>query len=419
MKVRFNLKDRNGLILLKFRYIRGGLPFVFSTRQHIKPKDWNKKTMRAIVRDPKAAPHLADLNRLLQRMEDVVLSVYRKNAGVNKLTNELFREALTNTFIEDQAGQITVMQFLRETMANQKRAKETISNYRHTANTLDNFAGSCRVRCYLDEINHRWLDKFTAWGYREGYSVATVGKFVSVTKAAVNLARRLGMTENTAVNERGFSIRKTPGNKKKIALYDHEVKRIEKIKWDQIETFEGMTRYRLEKVADIILASCETGLRHSDMHKITKNSIVQFRSFTMVQVWTKKTDKPVTIPASERLIKIMEKHRYKLPTATRGEVLRVGRQVLKLAEIDREVAVRETKGGTTTVKHYPLWEKFSAHVTRRTFARNAYMKDPDLLPAIQTIIGHSTQAQTLEYIDVEGMLTAEHYAKRMQRAATQ
>lgn len=418
MKVRFNLKDSGGLILLKFRYLNGALPFVFSTRQHVSPKDWNKKTMRAIVRNALTSPHLADLNSLLQRMEDEVLSVYRQHVGKVALSGELFRDRLNDVFFGQVAETFTLISFIETEMMGMKRKPETLANYRHVANVLSEFKSARRASISLDNIDFEWLENFKNWCFDRNYSTATVGKFVSVIKAAVNMARRMDLTKNKTVTERGFSVKKTPGNRKKLALYAHEVDAIAAIEWSDIDNFEGMTGARLQKVADVILAGCSTGLRHSDFSKVDKSSVVTFRDRQIVQLWTKKTGKPVAIPMDGRLRALLERYGYQLPVISRSEMLVVGRMVLKYAGIDREVTVRETTGNRERFVSYPFWQKFSAHVTRRTFARNAYLADASLLPAIQAILGHSTQAQTLEYIDVEGMLTAEHFAKRMEMNET-
>lgn len=419
MKVRYNLKDSGGLILLKFRYLKGGLPFVFSTRQHVNPKDWNKKTMRAIVRNAAREPHLSDLNSLLQRIEDLTLSVYRENVGRVKLTHDLFRDRLNAEFFGQSAEQWTVVSFLREEMMRLKRSEETIQNYRHAANTLEAFQKSRGGGIGFDDIDFRWLAAFKSWAFEKEYATATVGKFVAIVKAAVNLARKRQLTDNRHVIERGFSVKVTSGNRKKLALYPHEVDAIAAMDWQKLGGMDGMGADRLEKSATVIVAACCTGLRHSDFHKVDRKSVVTFRNYEMIQVWTQKSDKPVAIPLDARLKAILERFDYQLPRVDRSELLKVGRVVLKAAGIDREVSVRDTKGGKSIIVHAPMYKKFSAHVTRRTFARNAYLEDPTLLPAIQAILGHATQAQTLEYIDIEDMLTAERFAKRMEMRGPQ
>lgn len=415
MKVRFNLKDSGGLILLKFRYVKGQLPFVFSTRQHIAPKDWNKKTMRAIIRSATTSPHLADLNSLLQRMEDETLSIYRSNVGRVQLTNDLFRDRLNEVFFNQTSDRLDLPGFMQSVMMKQKRADETLNNYQHTAAILHTFKKDRRASLDMDRIDFEWLDNFKSWCYSKEYATGSVGKFISIIKAAINLARKHNLTDNRHVSERGFSVKKSSGNRSKLALYPHEVAAIAEYNWLSIGSVDGITGERMQRYADVIVAACSTGLRHSDFDKVTKESIVSFRKRQIIQVWTQKSDKPVAIPLDARLRSILEKYNYQLPAMDRSQLLVVGRVVCRLAGIDREIAIRETTGGKTKIVHYPFWQKFSAHVTRRTFARNAYLEDPALLPAIQAILGHASQAQTLDYIDVEGMLTAEHFANRMEQ----
>lgn len=370
--------------------------------------------MRAIVRNAATSPHLSDLNSLLQRMEDITLSIYRENVGRVKLTHDLFRDRLNAEFFGQQVFEHTLVTFIREEMMKLKRAEGTIGNYKHTANALETFSKDRRASLDLDNINFDFLNSFKSWAFDRNYATGSVDKFIRITKTAVNLARKMNFTENRIVTERGFSQKKTTGTRKKLALYSHEVAAIAAFDWSTVERRQAKSIERLRRGADIIVAACGLGLRHSDFGKVTEKNVVKFRNIEMVQLWTQKSDKPVAIPLTPEVKAILQRYDYRLPSMSRGEMLRVGREVLEIVGIDREVSVKETKGNKLRIVHYKLYEKFSAHVTRRTFARNAYLADPSLLPAIQAILGHSTQAQTLDYIDIEDMLTAEHFAKRME-----
>lgn len=50
-------------------------------------------------------------------------------------------------------------------------------------------------------------------------------------------------------------------------------------------------------------------------------------------------------------------------------------------------------------------------------ARTAYIHDPSLLPQIQMILGHSTPAQTLDYMDLTDAFSAAAYVRKMERHA--
>ena len=409
MKVRFNLKDSGGLILLKFRYIRGGLPFVYSTRQHINKKDWNKKTMRAIVRNSLTDTHLVHLNRLLQNMEDKTLAFYLSNTGT--LTRQQYKQHLDSIFFPTEKKEDTIIAFLRGEMQQQKRASETLANYRHVSNVLQKYQTARHKEMSFKAINFEWIESFRRWCFDNDYSSGSVGKFVSNIKTAVNLARDLGLTD-TKVEGRGFAVKKTKGNK--LTLWTNEIEAIANFDFTQVASFNGIKGDTLQKGADIIIIGCATGMRHSDLCKLKKENIKPFRKRELIEVWTQKTNKLVAIPMKPELKALMEKYNYQLPTMSRSWLLRVGRAVLECAGINRQVAVKSTKGGKVTVEHVPIYTKFSAHMTRRTFATESYLTDPALLPAIRAILGHTTDAQTLDYINVEDRLSAEHFAKRIE-----
>lgn len=220
----------------------------------------------------------------------------------------------------------------------------------------------------------------------------------------------MGLTE-AKVDGRGFSVPAVKGNK--LTLWPEELEQLAAFDFMAVDSYDGITGETMQRAADIIIAGCSTGLRHSDLPKLRRENIKPFRNRELIEVWTQKTDKLVAIPMRPELKALMEKYDGELPTMSRSWLMRAGRAALECAGIDRMVTVRDTKGGKVNFEQVMICKKFSAHMTRRTFATDAYLTDPALLPAIRAILGHSTDAQTLAYINVEDRLSAEHFAKRV------
>lgn len=424
MKVRFNIKDKNGLILLKFRYLPKRLPLVFSTRQHINVKDWNPKTMRAIVKSPIQTPHLVDLNGLLQRMEDCALSTYRQNVGRINLSDELFKDALNALFFgQQQVDKVSLSTFLKQLATDPKIVtnKNTRDNYSKCLALFNGFQMDSKLKVDFDNVDFDFLHHFKQYCFGRNYAKSTVGQYVANLKAAVNLGRKKGLTDNRIVGERGFSVRTRRDETNKVCLYEDELGLLLRLDVENIERSRnrlgramGFGAERLSRIRDIIIAGCLTGMRHSDLQKIRKENIFRHNGRDIIEVYTQKTGTPVAIPLLPMLVQVLEKYEFQLPTVSRGEVLRVGRDLLRLAGVVDEIEWRQTNGGKLKVTRSPKWQHFSAHVTRRTFATMFYLKDPTLLPVIRDILGHSTDRQTLNYINVEGRMNAEQFIKRIE-----
>lgn len=417
--VRFNLKHNKGdsLILLKFRYQRGRLPFVYSTGQKITTKFWDKKTMRA--KSSVQYPQHADLNAFLQRLEDETQNIYRRTiANVQSLTDDVLKAHLDEvTMRAKQVEVITLFDFIpkyiEERKNNPRKDKRGTNKILATwANILTDFQQYRRKDFSFDDIDYGFLAEFESYCYNQkGHSINYTAKGISIVKQFINEGRRAGLTENRIVNERGFSIRKIETNK--IVLYFEDLDAINAIDWDLLDGAEGMSADRLKKVVDLIVIGCYTGMRSSDFKRITPDLIKHFRGNDLIEVFTKKTDTPVAIPLLEPLKEVLIRNDFKAPSASSVEMSRVAKIVCRLAGIDEKVQWRDSSGGKLKIETREKWEVISPHAFRRSFATNFFLMG---LPVstLMKITGHKTERQFMEYVNVGNRLNAEHFAKRME-----
>jgi len=153
---------------------------------------------------------------------------------------------------------------------------------------------------------------------------------------------------------------------------------------------------RLDRVRDLFLIGCWTGLRFSDFTTIKKEDINGDR----IRLKTQKTKHIVTIPIHPTVRAILEKYNYELPPAISNQKFnQYIREVAKAANINSPFTKFMTKGGksiSTTMKKY---EAVSTHVGRRSFATNAYKRKIEPL-LIMAITGHKTETEFLKYIKV-------------------
>lgn len=418
-KVRFNRKPETGHIILVYRHIRGKLPFRYYTGQHCPEKHWNPKTNRA-----KASinyPEGADLNNLLNHIESAATSMHRQRlTDGHRLDNQDLKTMLDELLQRSPAEQRpTLAQFVEalaaERAASRNPVAETIANWENTAKTLHRYQSDRRRTVELEDVDTRLADDFRQWWYAQGFAVSSAEKYLSIIKAAVNVANDRKLCDNQAVNVRKF-IRKPP-KASKHALHANELATLAAFDWGSLtDNVDGCTPQRLERMADFIVAACRLGPRASDMGKIAAENIRQFNGMKFINLFTKKTDTGVDIPLLPDVERILQKYDWTLPKFSRQSILTVGRIALRTAGIHRTVTLRSTAGGKAATTTGRICDHFSAHVTRRTFATEFYLMDNSLLPAIQRIMGHSTPNQTLDYMDLEGRLTAEHFAKRIEIA---
>lgn len=431
-KPRFNRKHPSGLLTLKFNFHKDSLPFAWSTGQHCDLKAWDAKAGRAIVANPMRQPQLAALNSILQRMADEVLTCHRQHLGKEKLTKGLYKAHMDAIYRpQPEAVAVTLDAHIMATVAERQRNPEknkgnTLDSMADIAKMLQRFAREARQPLGIEQVDRAWFDAFTRWAYAQGYAKGSVGLYITRIKATIKdaLERRLVDVDYLAI--KSVAVRTKKGETNKLFLEPEEVDALARMDFASMAPYTepNITGYaigpqRLQRAADVIVANCATGTRHSDLAQLRPENVKAHRGKKYIEVVTEKTGAKVLIPIFGQLLDILERYHYAIPAISKTEMIAAGRAVLHLAGVERQVAYRDTKGGRLNTTYLPIWQRFAPHVCRRTFARTAYIEDPALLPNIQMILGHENPEQTLDYMDLTDAYSAEAFVRKMERQEKQ
>ena len=157
---------------------------------------------------------------------------------------------------------------------------------------------------------------------------------------------------------------------------------------------------RLEKIRDLFLVGCWTGLRFSDFTGIKKENI----DGEFIEVETQKTGEVVVIPIHRQVEAIMKRYKGKtlnsLPKPISNQKMNEYLKELgQLAGFNETVSESITKGGIKQTVNHPKWELITTHTARRSFATNQYLAGfPST--SIMKITGHRTESSFMKYIKV-------------------
>ena len=166
----------------------------------------------------------------------------------------------------------------------------------------------------------------------------------------------------------------------------------------------------LERVRDLFLMCCWTGLRYSDISSLTSECV----QGDMIVIRQRKTNNYVTIPMHPVFREVLDRYGGVPVTMSNQKFNVYLKDVCKAARIRKRVLKSITKGGRKNTKSYEKWELVSSHTGRRSFATNLYKSGfPSI--SIMQITGHKTEAAFLKYIKVStqehARLLAEHWNK--------
>ena len=136
----------------------------------------------------------------------------------------------------------------------------------------------------------------------------------------------------------------------------------------------GRGKKYLERVRDVFLFTCLTGLRYSDVAKLKKTDVKN----EAIYVVTQKTSVGLKIELNKHSQAILDKYRdMRLPkgmalpvisNAKMNKYLKVLGQVCELNELQRIVYF---KGSARYEEVYPKWSLLTTHCGRRTFVVTA------------------------------------------------
>ena len=164
---------------------------------------------------------------------------------------------------------------------------------------------------------------------------------------------------------------------------------------------------RLDRVRDMFLIGCWTGLRFSDYSDIKPEHINNGK----IKMVTQKTKQQVIIPLHHTVKAIFEKYSYQLPFTISNQKFNdyLG-EVCETAEINEPYTKSITKAGKREVLTGAKHKFITSHSARRSFATNAFKRgiSPYL---IMSITGHKTETEFMKYLKVTADERAEMFAK--------
>ena len=382
MNVKFNLlrKKSTTYILLSITY--DGKRLQTSINEKVNEKHWhkNKQRLKASCSDA------FNVNSYLEKIDTTAKDIYYKfkMKGISPTTKQ-FKESIFNK-LNGVNTTLTFYDFVEEFIKRSENTKKpnTIKEYIYTINDLKAFEKQNRRRIDWDTLDMQFYDEYLDYQLNvKGNSHNLFGKRIKTIKTFLNDATIRG--NNIHLMYKGFKV--TVKDSDNIYLTEDEIKKM--------YTLDLSENERLERVRDLFVVGCRTGLRYSDLVTIRKENI----SKDGIKVITKKTGKTLNTVIIEETQEILEKYSYELPNISKTNLNKYIKEVGELAGID-EITHKDTyKAGKPISIKTKKYERISSHTARRSFATNMY-KGGHPIYYLMHIIGHKKESTFLNYIKV-------------------
>jgi integrase len=201
----------------------------------------------------------------------------------------------------------------------------------------------------------------------------------------MNEATERGINKNVEFKKKKF--KKVTEDTDKIYLNTTELEKLYQLDLSQ--------KVKLEKVRDLFIIGCYTGLRFSDFIQIKQENIFESNK---IKIRTQKTGEMVIIPLHRFVREIMGKYDGNIPEPISNQKMNdYLKETAKLAGLNELIEASITKGGKLVKTAIEKYNLVMTHTARRSFATNLYMADVPSI-TIMKITGHKTEKNFLRYI---------------------
>ena len=232
----------------------------------------------------------------------------------------------------------------------------------------------------------------------------TIGKQLSFLKWFLRWAFKKGVHQNNAYDSYKPKLKST--QKKIIFLTWDELNRLRKFKIP-------FNKQALERVRDVFLFQCFTGLRYSDVFNLRRSDIKDDH----IEVTTVKTSDSLIIELNNHSKAILDKYKdvafeddKVLPVITNQKMNDYLKELAEMAGIDEPIRQTYYKGNERIDEVTPKYALLGTHAGRRTFICNALALG---IPpqVVMKWTGHSDYKAMKPYIDIADDIKANAMSK--------
>lgn len=171
-----------------------------------------------------------------------------------------------------------------------------------------------------------------------------------------------------------------------------------------LENYDLSSNKSLDQVRDLFLLLCYTGQRYSDLKSLKSGSV----NGDVLNVTTKKTGQPVSIPLRKSTTAILDKYPESLPEYSNQALNRSLKVLFAEAGLDRLITVFVDKHGHQSKVNKKLSEVITTHAGRRTFVSRS--REQGIADStIMRVTGHKSLSQLDTYTSIPDSSVAAAY----------
>ena len=359
----FKLKSpysNNESLIIFYSNLKNGQRFVYSTGERISPKLWDPLNQYPVK--TKIRINLLKCNSVRSQL-DRYTSAFREFESISQslnepLTKEKIRSYFDQTFKNIRKKNDFYLVFDEFSDLNTRLGvwtQSTQSRYRTIKKDLLNF-DKINGPSTFDGIDLIWYASFKSYCEQvKKHSVNTFGRNIGLVKTFLNYALR----EKYTLNDKFKLFKAKREITNQVVLSKSEVLKL--------YHFDFTKNTKLEKVRDVFVFGCLTGMRYSDFKRVQRENI---ENSTITLRETKDKSKTLKIPLVALSRAILEKYNYKLPVISDQKFRNYIKEACKIVGFKDPVVKSSRIGNKVINETFKKYERISTHTARRSFITN-------------------------------------------------
>ena len=369
MQIRFYLHRRirsDGKKRIMCQYSHISDRYRFSTKQSVLPEAWDNKKQRAKPKYPLSESVNIKLNAVERALHKAITGLARDEIAT---TIHNVRDRYENRTAAKLSFWDAYDRFRDEKLS--QLSSGSRKNYGSTEAAIKDFERT-GAPIVFERMDISWISRFRTFLHQEkGNIEQTVSGKVKNLKAFMRYAEKSGWHSNS--NYRDWKVSFRPSTEAVYLTMD-EINLIQETEFDSD---------RKNRIRDLLLLHCFTGLRYSEGQDIEIKAI---RDGTLTY-YEQKTSSIKTRPISKRAQAIIEKYKG-FPSYSNQKFNEYAKEVCKEVGIDDSVF--------SSGEWVPKWSQVTTHTGRSSFVTNMLLNNVPLT-VVQRIVGHASARTTAGY----------------------
>lgn len=392
---------------IRIRVSYANIRIDFSTSFYVSLANWNKNTNKA--ESPKKYLNRfgqsdSVINEGIQKRITIINELFKKYEYLNVIpTSELFRSdfnkecSVSNSEKTSEEAK-TILDFFDEFVSeNGKNRNWAIATYKKFASLRMQLIEFKKYGKY-DKFDFDTFDESALNNMVDYYRVkrkmknSSIGKHIALIKWFFRWASKRGYNKNNAFEL--FSL--------KLKRIQNDVVFLTQEELHKLMDYEvPKTKAYLQKVKDVFVFCCYTGIRYSDVKNLKREDVKQ----DCIEITTIKTSDKLKIELNKNSKAILEKYKkahlddgQALPVISNQKMNMFLKELMQAAGIDEPVKRVYYRGDKREEEILPKYNYIGTHTARRTFICSALgLGIP--IHVVMKWTGHSNYKAMQPYID--------------------